>query len=144
MIVHGGCVALRVQGGWAGVLITGPSGSGKSDLALRLIASGWRLVSDDRTVLWTSGGRVWAKAPPPLAELVEARGVEIVRIPRREVAPVALVAACLPPDKEPERLPGKAFTTLAGVAVQQLTLRALDASTPVKLERALARQGRDL
>jgi len=144
MIIHGGCCALKVPGGWAGLLITGPSGSGKSDLALRLIASGWRLVSDDRTCLWASGGRVWAKAPPPLAELVAARGVDIVRVPRREVAPVVLVAACLPPGETPERLPDKAFTELAGVAVQQLAIAALDASTPVKLERALAREGRAL
>jgi hypothetical protein len=67
-----------------------------------------------------------------------------VRIPRREVAPLALVAACLPAGQGARTLAGKAFTTLAGVAVQQLTIRALDASTPVKLERALARQGRDL
>ena len=51
MIVHAGLVALRHGGLWRGALITGPSGSGKSDLALRCLEHGFRLVADDRVLL---------------------------------------------------------------------------------------------
>ena len=42
-LVHATCVV--VEG--VGLLLRGPSGSGKSDLALRLIELGWRLVADE-------------------------------------------------------------------------------------------------
>ena len=69
MIRHAGLVALRWRGDWQGVLIEGPPGSGKSDLALRALTEGFRLVADDRVLLWTSGGRLWGRAPDVLAGL---------------------------------------------------------------------------
>ena len=51
------------DGGWRGALIEGPSGAGKSDLALRALDAGFRLVADDRVVVWTSGGRLFGRAP---------------------------------------------------------------------------------
>ena len=56
-------------------LLRGPSGCGKSDLALRLIDRGARLVADDRVVLTVEDGAVVAAAPPPLAGLLEVRGL---------------------------------------------------------------------
>ena len=144
MIVHAGCVARHDPRGWVGVLITGPSGSGKSDLALRLIALGWRLVADDRTQVWSSAGRLYAAAAQPLAGLVEARGVGILNLPPRAMTPLALAVACLPPGERAERLPEADVTEIAGVTVPQLAVNALESSAAVKLELALARQGREL
>jgi HPr Serine kinase C-terminal domain len=74
LMVHGTVVA--IDGG--GVLLRGPSGRGKSDLALRLIDAGARLVADDQVLLQRSGMQVLARAPAVLAGLLEIRGVGIV------------------------------------------------------------------
>ena len=142
MILHAGCVARRTGGGWAGVLITGASGSGKSDLALRLVAGGWRLVADDRAVLWSSSGGLFAAAPEPLSGLIEARGVGILTLPPLAFAPVRLAVRCLSPGEAGERLPDPAERELAGVLLPAVSVNALEASAAVKLELALARQGR--
>ena len=61
MSVHATCIARRLGRGWAGVLLFGPSGAGKSDLALRALERGWRLVSDDYSTVWASGGGLYAR-----------------------------------------------------------------------------------
>jgi len=72
--VHGSAVALHGRG----VLITGASGSGKSSLALTLMAFGATLVADDRTELWTQDDAVWARAPETINGLIEARGTGLL------------------------------------------------------------------
>ena len=62
------------------VLITGPSGSGKSDLALRLLDRGFTLVSDDQTIVRREGNKLIASAPPNIAGKLEIRGVGIVEM----------------------------------------------------------------
>lgn len=94
--VHATCVRLARAGlpfrapKHAGVLILGGSGSGKSDLALRLIAGGAELVSDDRTELFVRRGRLYARAPKTIAGLMEVRGVGIVDVPYTEEVQIAL------------------------------------------------------
>jgi HPr kinase/phosphorylase len=83
MQIHGSCVSRGGQG----VLLLGPPGSGKSDLALRLLARGFDLVADDQ-VLIAEG---LARAPTSLAGLLEVRGLGIVRLPRVAEARLALV-----------------------------------------------------
>ena len=77
--IHASCVAI----GGRGVLLLGKSGVGKSDLALRLIAEGARLVADDRTILFAIRGALHAKAPETIKGLLEIRGVGIVAFPAR-------------------------------------------------------------
>src|SRR3546814_1639400 len=72
--IHASCVAA----GNGGVLILGQSGQGKSDLALRLIDRGARLVADDRCDVWHERGRLWCRPPGPLAGKIEVRGIGIV------------------------------------------------------------------
>ena len=69
--LHGTCVARR----GAGVLLLGPPGCGKSDLALRLLGREFELVADDQVLL----EGLQARAPQPLAGLLEVRGLGIIR-----------------------------------------------------------------
>ena len=69
------------------MLIEGASGSGKSDLALRCLPLGFRLVSDDRTRLWVSEGRLFGAAPEPIAGLIEARGLGVMPWSSHGVSP---------------------------------------------------------
>jgi serine kinase of HPr protein (carbohydrate metabolism regulator) len=140
MIRHAGLLALRCGGDWRGVLIEGPSGSGKSDLALRALDAGWSLVADDRTLLWTCGARLYGRAPDPLAGLIEARGLGVLATPARAFAQVCLVVSCAPADTI-DRLPDDAATTLLGVRLPVIRLAALEASAPAKLSRAMTHLG---
>jgi len=129
--VHASCVAIAGRA----VLIGGHSGAGKSDLALRLIDRGARLVSDDYTVLRRVDGRAIASAPATIIGRIEIRGIGVVeREPVQEV-PVALLVDL---DHEPERLPGPGESRmLAGIAIPVVRLAGLEASAPLKVEAAL-------
>ncbi|MET0269610.1 MAG: HPr kinase/phosphatase C-terminal domain-containing protein [Sphingomonas sp.] len=132
--IHATTVAFARDGGWRAVLLTGRSGSGKSDLALRLIDRGAMLVSDDYTDLRAEDGRLLATPPPRIAGRIEVRGLGLVSVPHLAEAAVALVAVL---DATPERMPDPAVATLAGIAVPRIALRPFEASAPIKLERAL-------
>ena len=132
MLVHGTCVAL----GRSGVLIRGPSGSGKSDLALRLIDEGASLVSDDQVALAPVGGRLTASAPPNIAGLIEVRGIGIVSVPRVAETPVSLVVDLVPRADVP-RMPDPRTVEIAGADVPALSLWPFEASAPVKVRLAL-------
>lgn len=107
-ILHASCVSLDGKG----VLILGRSGSGKSALALALMAFGARLVSDDRTVLHGEGEAVVASAPATLSGLIEARGLGILRADP-DVSAIVVVAVDL--DRpETERLPPHRHLALLG------------------------------
>ena len=121
------------------VLITGPSGSGKSDLALRLLDRGFTLVSDDQTIVKRSGDRLIATAPPTIAGKLEIRGMGIVEMERADHAPVALVVE-LPSDIQ--RLPDDSRERpILGVSVPLISIDALTASAPSKVALALDRMG---
>jgi serine kinase of HPr protein (carbohydrate metabolism regulator) len=140
-VVHAGLIALYDARAWKGVLIQGPSGVGKSDLALRATGLGFRLVSDDRTLLWASQGRVYGGCPPAIAGLIEARGLGIVSLAARAFAQVRLIVRCLGEDEIIERMPEPACQTLLGVEVPTLDLRPLEATSPMKLLHALSLLG---
>lgn len=130
--VHGTAIAFAGRG----VLLRGPSGSGKSDLALRLIERGARLVADDRVDLSVRRGRVVAAAPRVLAGLIEARGVGIVSAPRRARAEIVLVVD-LTKHARVERMPEAERCVVAGVSLPRVRLAPFEASAPVKIRLAL-------
>jgi serine kinase of HPr protein (carbohydrate metabolism regulator) len=107
--IHATCIRIARAGkpfgapASAGVLILGRSGRGKSDLALRLIALGAELVSDDRTDLAAIGNRLVATPPKTIAGLLEVRGIGIARMKHARRAAVVLVVDL---DAKPKRLPG--------------------------------------
>lgn len=129
--VHATCVAVDGRA----VLIEGPSGSGKSDLALRLIDRGARLVSDDYTALALTDGVLTASAPPTIAGRIEVRGLGILQVAPLAAAPVALMVRA----GTPERMPEPATCVIGGVTVPLTILSLLEPSAPLKVERALAR-----
>ena len=141
MIRHAGLVARYDGGFWRGVLIEGASGSGKSDLALRALASGFRLVADDRTVVFASGGQLFGRAPPPLKDRLEIRGLGIMATPARDFTRIVLIARGLPPGAGPDRLPEPAFESLLGVRLPVVEIAFLETSAPNKLTAAMEHLG---
>jgi HPr kinase/phosphorylase len=112
--LHASAIAV----GGRGALLTGPSGSGKSALALELIALGARLVADDAVLLRRAEGEVLARAPAATRGLVEARGVGLLRAEPLDDVPLALVVDLS--QTETERLPPHRTTTLLGVELPLL------------------------
>ena len=141
MILHAGLIALRLGGRWRGVLIEGPSGAGKSDLVLRALHLGFRLVADDRALVFVSQGRLFGRPPAPLAGLMEIRGVGVSAFSHVAFAEVALKARCVADPNDVERLPDPAGATLLGVETPTLDLWAPAASAPTKLIAVLERLG---
>lgn len=119
------------------VLLLGPPGAGKSDLALRLVGAGWRLVADDRVAVTPQGGRLMASAPPRLAGLMEVRGVGIVP---ESTAP-APIALALDLSRPPVRLPEIDHLTIAGHAIPLLGFDPFGESAPARAARALQVHG---
>jgi len=138
---HAGLIALYDGGRWKGVLIEGESGSGKSDLTLRCLSHGFRMVADDRTRLWVCEGRLFGAAPAPLAGLIELRGLGVLPEPSRRLAEVKLVVRCLQPADPLERLPDRDSRVLMGVTLPRVAVRPFEASAPEKLARALSLLG---
>jgi len=123
------------------VLITGPSGSGKSDLALRLLDRGFTLVSDDQTIVKRSGDRLVATAPATIAGKLEIRGIGIVEMERVDEVPVALLVE-LTSDSDIQRLPDDSRSRpFLGVSIPLISIDAMTASAPSKVALALDRVG---
>lgn len=137
MIKHAGLIALWTTAGWRGALISGPSGVGKSDLILRCLGEGFRLVADDRCRLIRVGDHLFGAPPAPLAGLLEVRGLGVVTKPHRLLAPVDLLVVCLREPERPERIPEVQLEVLLGVPTPRLSLNPLEASAPSKLKFAL-------
>jgi serine kinase of HPr protein (carbohydrate metabolism regulator) len=121
------------------VLISGPSGSGKSDLALRMLDRGFTLVSDDRTIIRKEGERLLASAPGTIKGKLEIRGVGIVEMESTDNVPVAMVVELRSdieryPDDGRERL-------ILGTAIPLISVDATTASAPSKVAVALDRLG---
>lgn len=125
LTLRAGCVALAGRG----VLIMGASGSGKSSLALRLMAMGCDLVSDDYTEVSAGNGGLLARAPAAIAGLIEARGVGILAASAVEARVVLAVDLDTP---ETDRLPPWRHIVIAGVEVALLH-RAQNAHFPAAI-----------
>lgn len=112
--LHASCVVLERRG----LLILGAAGTGKSALALGLMALGAALVSDDRTHVRRRGDRVYARAPEAIAGLIEARGLGILRA--EAVAEVRVSAVMELDRRDLERLPPPRTIALLGCEVPLL------------------------
>jgi serine kinase of HPr protein (carbohydrate metabolism regulator) len=146
-VVHGTCVAL----GRHAVLLRGPPGSGKSDLALRFLFQARRgpaaleapvLVADDQVRLASDGNRLVASPLESVRGRLEVRGVGIVPVKSISEAELVLVVD-LADAAAIERLPGwDARVRLLGIDLPLLQLAPFESSAPIKLALALAHAGR--
>jgi serine kinase of HPr protein (carbohydrate metabolism regulator) len=120
-------------------LLAGPSGSGKSDLALRLLDLGFTLVSDDRTIVRKDGDRLIASAPATIKGKLEIRGIGIVDMESTDDIPVALVVDLT---TDMQRLPDDGRERLIlGAGIPLVNVDAMTASAPSKVAIALDRLG---
>jgi HPr kinase/phosphorylase len=120
--------------GGHGILIMGPSGSGKSDLALRLIDRGAVLICDDRVIVDTISGVPILRQAANIAGKIEVRGIGIVHMPAAGKADLRLIVNIGTP---PERFPGSMpVCDLCGFSVPVLNLSAFENSAAIKVEIA--------
>ena len=133
--IHATTVALDGRA----VLITGPSGSGKSDLALRLIDRGFQLVSDDQTIIRKTARQLRAFAPSTIKGKLEVRGVGIVEMDCLDDVPIALLVELT---QEIQRLPDDSRSRpVLGIDLPLVSVDALTASAASKVALALDRLG---
>jgi HPr kinase/phosphorylase len=119
-----------------GVMLCGPSASGKSDLGLRLIETGALLVADDRTNLTLSSNALSASAPKEIFGKLEVRGIGIITLEAIAETRLALVIDLMNGD-DIERLPKLETIAILGVTVPLIRLCAFEASAPAKVQAAL-------
>lgn len=140
--MHGTC--LRVGG--RGVLIIGPPGSGKSDLALRLIdAPGYgisadpmrsELVSDDQVIVTRQGAVLVASAPVSILAKLEVRGLDIVELETIPSVSLSLVVRLLP-QAGIDRMPGPLTFEILGQSLPLVEIDAASVSAPARLRTAV-------
>ena len=134
--VHGTLVASAANG----VLLRGPPGAGKSDLALRLISApwSWQLVADDQVQLVATADAVFGHPPGSIAGQIEVRGIGIISVPFAASAAIRLIID-LVPSQDVLRLPdGNEYASLLGRSILRASLHSFDASTPAKIALLLA------
>lgn len=112
--LHASAVAFGPQ---RGVLILGPSGSGKSSLAMALIGQGAQLVADDQVFLCADQGALFARPPRPIEGLIEVRGLGLLRVAFRRLVRLVLAVDLAAPA---QRLPEASVRVLAGVTLSCL------------------------
>lgn len=122
------------------VLLLGDSSAGKSDVALRLIAMGARLIGDDQIALSAESGRLHAAATDAAGGHIEIRGIGIVKVPASARVPVLFCVRLT--QEAPPRLPEPEFFRPGGLvlanAPRLFRLNGFEASTPAKIAAAAA------
>ena len=130
--IHGTCVAI----GNEAILFRGPSGSGKSDLALRVINCGGTLVSDDQTIIVRQEDELIMSSPDNIRDKIEVRGVGIVNMLAKKEVRLGLVLDMMPSEKI-DRIPIPQFCWYLGLQVPVLGLHPFENSAPLKVQLAI-------
>lgn len=128
--------ATAVSIGGVGVIITGPSGSGKSDLAIRLIDRGAVLIADDYVCIEPSAIGPILRCPENITGKIELRGVGIIERPFAQgiVAQMHIALGA-----EGERLPlDMPKQPVGDITLPTLAMDAFHSSSPIKAEISAA------
>ena len=132
MKVHGTSVSIDGDG----VLFRGPSGSGKSDLALRMINYGAQLVSDDQVCLARRNDKIFMSSPPTIRNSMEVRGIGIVNTIAQKEAPLILVLNMLP-NNAANRMPIWQLCTFLDIKVPAVEFAPFEISAHLKVKLAI-------
>ncbi len=129
---HATCVDFNGKG----VVILGPSDSGKSDLALRLIDHGATLISDDYVEIKCEKGQLIAHCVPNIEGLIEVRGVGLIKMDYLKYTTLHLALELIHRDKI-ERLPVDKIFDQEGCQIPLLEFDAFSVSAVAKIRVAL-------
>ena len=135
-LVHGTCIAFPLveeAGVAAAVLLRGPSGIGKSDLALRLIDDGAQLVADDQVDLDLTEDGLLASAPETILGMLEVRGVGLVHLPVAAKSALVAIIDLVGDDTIIERLPEPEEIDIAGTTLPLWKLQPFESSAMAKV-----------
>ena len=132
MKVHGTSVSIDGDG----VLFRGPSGSGKSDLALRMINYGAQLVSDDQVCLTRRNDNIFMSSPPTIRNSMEVRGIGIVNTIAQKEAPLLLVLN-MSPNNAASRMPIWQLCTFLDIKVPAVEFAPFEISAHLKVKLAI-------
>ena len=128
--IHASCICWRRKG----ILVLGDSGSGKSDLCLRMIMDKQaRLVADDRVVIEIIKGKIQATSPKILEGLLEVRGLGILKFPYQKKCNIDLVVSLVREREDIERYPNDDFYEIEGIFIPQIKLYSFDNSSLDKI-----------
>ena len=118
--MHATCVDIN----GSGVLIVGRSGSGKSSLAINLLALGSKLVADDQCELVKNNNRFSVSKPASLPKSIEIRGIGLVSVPM--VVETRLDWVVNMDEAEKERMPDLRFTEINGYKIPTVFGKNMD------------------
>ncbi len=127
-LIHASCVRYKDKG----ILIMGESGTGKSDLALRLMDEGAILISDDYVDVTPNDGKAIANTPPTIEGLIEVRGIGLVKSDYENQCELGLVLELCNRD-EIDRLPEAAYFDVEDVKIPLYKFDAFAASAIAKI-----------
>ena len=131
--IHASCVCIKNKG----ILFLGDSGSGKSDISLRLIADyKATLIGDDRIDIIAKGNNIIASAPKNLSGLLEVRGIGIIKVKTKRKNKIDL-AVFLTQDKI-ERMPEPLYYELLDKKIPLININPFEASATAKILAALS------
>ena len=128
-LFHGTAVLYR----GFGILIRGPSGSGKSDLALRLIDDGADLIADDQVIIKSVGEILQLSSPDKISGLIEIRGVGVVRIKYVSGVPLGLILD-INPRKKLKRMPIIKKELIGSISIPVISIDAFESSAVAKIK----------
>ena len=115
-----------------GVLILGDSGSGKSDLALRLIDNGATLISDDVSICKKNLNNIYLYCPPEIKGLLEVREIGIITVPFVERIKLKLVVNLK--SKNNKRFPEDNYFKILGIKVPLINIDGKNSSAVAKIK----------
>ena len=119
-----------------GILIRGPSGSGKSDLALRLIDDGANLIADDQVIIESVREELYLSSPDTISGLIEVRGFGVIKIESVRDVKLGLIVD-LDPSFKTQRSPKMKEELIKNIIVPVINMKAFESSVLARIKLIL-------